>query len=62
MVATVFKLHSIDFLVPYSFDPPIHPRPNHSPPFGAISKIAIDITIPEPIISSNKRVVIIQKH
>ena len=48
--ATLLRVNSIDFLLPYSFVPPAPPIPNPSQPFGLINKMDTIHTIPTIII------------
>jgi hypothetical protein len=49
MSAVFFKVVSIDFLLPYSFEPAAHPIPNPRPHFGVIRRTDITNTIPVTI-------------
>jgi hypothetical protein len=45
MSADFLSVDSIDFLLPYSFEPAAHPIPNPSHPFGLIRSTDVTKTI-----------------
>lgn len=57
IVASFFRPASTDLVVPYSLFPAAHPNPNPSPPLGAISSIANDISAHEKSIIISSKVV-----
>jgi hypothetical protein len=53
--ATLFRLDSIDFLLPYSLDPVIPQIPNPTPPLGDMRRIEPVRTLPETKIMMIRR-------